>query len=119
MSFWEALPVKVQKVASFITALGVIFGCVFSALGYAKSLVNDAVCAKADEIETQLHSISMDTTRLQLLSLMHTDPDNVNSILVVAHKYFVDMKGDWYMTERFKEWAAAHNIELNDFTFVD
>ena len=69
-------------------------------------------------VEDTLNSIRQDTTRLQLDNLINNDSDNIESILKVAKVYFIDMHGDWYMTEKFKKWGKDHDVDLSDFNFT-
>ena len=69
-------------------------------------------------VENTLNDIRLDTTRLQLDNLINNDSDNIESILKVAKVYFIDMNGDWYMTEKFKKWGEDHDVDLSDFNFT-
>ena len=69
-------------------------------------------------VENTLNDIRLDTTRLQLDNLINNDADNIESILKVAKVYFIDMNGDWYMTEKFKKWGKDHDVDLSDFNFT-
>lgn len=69
-------------------------------------------------VENTLNDIRLDTTRLQLDNLINNDSDNIESILKVAKVYFIDMNGDWYMTEKFKKWGKEHGVDLSDFNFT-
>lgn len=69
-------------------------------------------------VENTLNDIRQDTTRLQLDNLINNDSDNIESILKVAKVYFIDMNGDWYMTEKFKKWGKDHDVDLSDFNFT-
>lgn len=51
-----------------------------------------------------------DTVRIQLFMIMHNNPDNIDTILKMAEMYFVDLKGDWYMTNEFNKWAKHHDV---------
>ena len=74
--------------------------------------------ARLATVEATVNDIRQDTVRLQLDNLINNDPDNIESVLTVAKVYFIDMKGDWYMTEKFKKWGREHNVDLSDFTFT-
>lgn len=69
-------------------------------------------------VENTLNDIRQDTTRMQLDNLINNDSDNIESILKVAKVYFIDMNGDWYMTEKFKKWGKDHDVDLSDFNFT-
>ena len=69
-------------------------------------------------LEETVDAIHEDTVRLQLDNLINNDSNNIESILNVAKLYFIDMKGDWYMTEKFKRWGREHDVDLSDFKFT-
>lgn len=53
-----------------------------------------------------------DTLRIQLLMIMQSQPDNIDTILKLAEAYFVTLGGDWYMTSEFNKWAKAHEVTI-------
>lgn len=69
--------------------------------------------------QTQLNKINKDlddnnlrTLRLDLLHAIETDPNNQLVILELAQKYFVEMKGNCYMSKVFQEWADDHHVNI-------
>lgn len=65
-------------------------------------------------IRKDLKALRIDTTRLQLLSLIQHEPDNIDTILRVARYYFIDLKGDWYAIDIFVKWANAHGVDISE-----
>lgn len=59
-----------------------------------------------------------DTLRIQLLMVMKDQPENVDTILKLAQVYFVDLKGDWYMTSEFNKWAKKHDVIIPQSIFT-
>ena len=53
-----------------------------------------------------------DALRTQLSFHMHTNPDNEDTILLIAREYFVKYHGDWYMTKEVNEWGKDHGFQL-------
>lgn len=53
-----------------------------------------------------------DTVRIQLLMVLEHQSDNIDTILKMAELYFVDLKGDWYMTNEFIKWAKKHDVAV-------
>lgn len=49
-------------------------------------------------------------SRMELLSLIRDDPDNVDAILQVAEYYFVELDGNAYAHAIFEKWATEHNV---------
>lgn len=64
--------------------------------------------------DTDLHEIHLDTTRTQLYFKMEHDTHNHDTILKIAHKYFVILKGDWVSTADFLAWAEKENVKIPD-----
>ena len=54
-------------------------------------------------------------TRLELTTLIAHSPTNVLEIEKVARYYFVDLGGDWYMSQIYSDWAKQYG---GDATFV-
>lgn len=63
------------------------------------------------EIREHILETHKDTIRIQLQQQIQHKPDNVDTILKLAEKYFCEMNGDWYMTNEFVNWAEAHGID--------
>ena len=62
-----------------------------------------------------------DTVRIQLLMVLSHQPENIDTIFRLAEKYFVQLEGDWYMTNEFVKWAKDRNIIIppNIFNSLD
>ena len=112
------LPDKVKKISAFISALIVIFTACGSLLNWFETKITEHLDARISSVENIVSDIRQDTVRLQLDNLINNDPSNIESILTVAKVYFIDMKGDWYMTEKFKKWGKEHGVDLSDFKFT-
>lgn len=56
-----------------------------------------------------------DSVRTQLLVLMSDYPDNQSEIMGVAQHYFVDCKGNWYITSMFNKWLEREQIGKPDW----
>lgn len=117
-SRFDKIPEAVKKVSAFMSAVVVIFTTCGSAVAWVQGKLSEQLDARFSSIETTVNDIRQDTVRLQLDNLINNDSDNVESILTVAKVYFIDMKGDWYMTEKFKKWGREHDVDLSDFNFT-
>ena len=51
----------------------------------------------------------LDGLRTLLTMYMNTQPENHDTILKIAQKYFVEYQGDWVMTDEFLKWAENEN----------
>lgn len=72
----------------------------------------DKIEAHNAEQDEELHDIRLDTTRTQLYFKMEHDTHNHDTILKIAHKYFVTLKGDWVATIDFLSWTEKEGVKL-------
>ena len=59
-------------------------------------------------IRKSLKKLEKDGLRTQLLLMILMKPDEKKEILTLAQHYFVDLKGNWYMTDVFDAWCEDH-----------
>ena len=109
----EIIPAWAQKIAAFITACGIIAGVISAAVAYIQDAITKSLRSDIEKLSADVASIKLDTTRMQLLTLINEDPDNTTDILKVAKYYFRDLKGDWYMSGMFTKWAEQHEIDVS------
>lgn len=83
--------------------------------GEAIEKVSEQIKELRTEMEKGQAEDRLAITRLELLSMMSHDGDNVVEIERLGKKYFSELKGDFYMTGVFSNWADEHNA---DKTFV-
>lgn len=55
-------------------------------------------------IKGKLLLLEKDGLRTQLLLMILLKPGEKKEILTLAQHYFVDLDGNWYMTDIFKKW---------------
>ena len=55
-------------------------------------------------IKSTLKKLEKDGLRTQLLLMILMKPEEKREILTLAQHYFVDLEGNWYMTDIFKKW---------------
>lgn len=75
----------------------------------------DKLTQSVNKILTLSEDTRRDTLRIQLLMILAHQPDNIDTILKLAQAYFVELKGDWYMTSEFNKWAKAHGVEVPQY----
>lgn len=119
MKKFKDIPEKVKKISAFVSALIVLITACGSLLNWFETKMTEHLDDRISSIETTVNEIREDTIRLQLDNLINNDANNTSSILSVAKVYFIDMKGDWYMTEKFKKWGKEHDVDLSDFYFTN
>ena len=64
------------------------------------------------EIKTMLKENGKSTLRLEITQEIDRSPHNHDTILKMGEKYFCEMDGDWYMTNKFLDWVEKENIHL-------
>lgn len=72
----------------------------------------DQLNQNVDKILELSKETRKDNVRIQLLMIMSHQPDNIDTILKIAEKYFIKLKGDWYMTNEFSKWANEHKVTI-------
>lgn len=70
------------------------------------------ITARLKAAEKQLGQVSLDTTRIQMMDEIHRHPDNIDTILKIAERYFVDQKGNWVATSEFIKWAKNNGVAV-------
>ena len=115
---FDTVPSRIKEVSAILSALIVIFTTVGSLMTWFQNNITAHIDDRIDTLEKSVNDVRLDTVRLQLDGLIAHDSENVESILSVAKVYFLDMNGDWYMTEKFKKWGREHDVDLSDFNFT-
>ena len=117
----DAVKTTIATTATTIVALAIIFLIYKSEARSRKELQDHIDEANAltgevksgmDEIKTMLKENGKSTLRLEINDEMLRNPHNHDTILKMGEKYFCEMDGDWYMTNRFLDWVEKENIHL-------
>lgn len=64
-----------------------------------------------DKFVERLEKLEKDVLRTQLLFMISLKPEEKTEILTVGQHYFVDLKGNWYMTGVFSKWCEKYDLE--------
>lgn len=123
---WDAMDKWLKRLISFGASIATIAGVCAGAVTWALSQLGTVIDARMETTIAEVESIrqgvdenkrniDLSTTRLELLSLIAHNADNVLEIEKVAYHYFVELGGDWYMSQIYTDWATAYNA---DITFV-
>lgn len=83
-------------------------------VSFAQFLINrhDKRSDVLNEIIKKLDRTEKDCVRTQLLMMMNHYPNRQDEIMSVARHYFVDDRGNWFMTSLFKHWCEDNKIEV-------
>lgn len=61
-----------------------------------------------DRIEKRLDTQERDSCRTQMLLMLSDYPDQTAEIMKLAHHYFAELGGNWYMTSIFNQWLIKN-----------
>lgn len=107
---------KIKSLSGFISAMVVIGGALIGAGQWIVHQINASTNSRMDSIEQKIdgnqQSNELSITRLELMTLIQTDPDNVIEIEKLAKKYFnPPLNGNAYMTSVISKWCEAHSVD--------
>jgi len=74
-------------------------------LAFAQFLITRSDDKKG--IGKRLERLEKDGLRTQLLLMILLRPQEKKEILTLAQHYFIDLKGNWYMTDVFDRWCET------------
>ena len=111
-SLYDKADKKIQKIAGTIGAILIIFGAIGGICSWASgqfaNAVSDQISGFQDEIRSASQRQEQAVTRVELMTLMEHDPDNVVAIEQLAKYYFDTLGGNKYMTSKYSAWAKEH-----------
>lgn len=73
------------------------------------------ITANVNELKNTIDFVALGCTRTQLLVLMTHFSNRPDEIMKVAHRYFVEMKGNWYLGTLFKDWCKENKHEIPEW----
>ena len=73
-----------------------------TAAGWLKGFQEDISYLKDMALENQ-HSV----TRMEMNHYIHNEPNNHDTILAYAEKYFIELGGNWKQTDTFLAWMES------------
>ena len=111
----DSLNAKTQRIVTTITSAGIIIGAFFGCSNYIVSQLDRHIQEQMSDVKEDVADIKLSSTRNELLLMIEHNPNNVIEIERLAKVYFVDMKGDFYMTGLYSDWAKKHG---GDTSFV-
>lgn len=128
-SKWDNLDNNVQKWATRLGAIATIIGILAAGGGWIVSQLDNSVSAHietqtqaiqdevqklSDKVENQDKETELQLTRLELMMLIETDPENIVGIERLAKHYFSPpLDGNSYMTSYYTKWAKLYGGDLS------
>lgn len=118
----DAVKTTIATTATTIVALAIIFliykseargrGELQKHIDDSNNLVSE-IRKDTAEIKNLIMENQKSTLRLEINAEMNQNPHNHDTILKMAEKYFSPpLSGDWYMTNRFLDWAEREKVHL-------
>lgn len=103
---------RAGKIAGLVSSALVIIGAITGAVAWMNTQIQDAISAQIsdlkDTVQTSDKQQNQQITRLELMTLISTQPENVAEIEKVAKHYFQDLGGNWYMTSLYSNWCHEY-----------
>lgn len=134
---WDSANIWLKRLITFGASVATIFGMFAGILGWGMGQLDGFIDAKLDDISSQIESVEqgvtaqvdalreesqsadkeskLSRTRLELTTLIAHNPTNILEIEKVAKYYFIELGGDWYMSQIYSDWAKEYG---GDVTFV-
>ena len=122
-SKWDNLDKSIQKWATRVGAIVTIIGALTAGGSWLVNQIDNNLASRIEEQTSQMQSeiqkmaekadeqdaqTELQLTRLELMMLMETNPYNIVEIEKVAHHYFQDLKGNYYMTSEYSDWCKKY-----------
>ena len=117
----DAVKTTIATTATTIVALAIIF-LIYKSEARSREELQDHIedantlvgelKSGMDEIKTMVRDTGKSTLRLEISQEIDRNPQNHDTILKMGEKYFCEMDGDWYMTNRFLDWVEKEKIHL-------
>ena len=103
---------KLQRISGTIGAIIAILGALAGALGWVQTQFTNAVSSQMNDLKNEMQESDKRTeiqiTRLELMTLIDTQPENTAEIEKVAKHYFRDLEANWYMTSIYSKWCQEY-----------
>ena len=111
-SFYDKADKNIQRWARTIGAIITIVGAILGLCTWISSQFQGVISSQINQLRTEIQDADKQTniqiTRLELLTLINTQPENVAEIEKVAKHYFQELGADWYMTKIFSDWCKEY-----------
>lgn len=115
-SLYDKTDKKLHKISSTIGAIMAIVGAATGICTWVSNQFQNVVSAQIEdfreEVEKSDRAQALAIMRLELMSLIAHDPDNVVEIERLGKKYF-QTGGDSWMSSIYSEYAREHNLDTS------
>ena len=111
------IPDKVKSIAELISATIVIGTALIGAGQWMVHQINSSVNARVDALEQKIDDNQEENklaiTRLELMTLMQHDPNNIVEIEKLGRYYFQELSGDRWMSSVYSDWARQYGGDIS------
>lgn len=108
-----------KRFLAVVAIVATVSGTVATISNNFNNALDERIGAQTQNISSQLQeqtdeiqNIRLDTLRVQLLQYIYNEPEAHETILRLAYTYFVTYKGDWVMTDKFRDWADSQGVNI-------
>lgn len=123
---WDNLDKKAQIWATRLTAVATIVGVLAAAGSWIIGQVDDSLATRLEnqtasiqqeikdlkkEADANNKQTELQLTRLELMTLIEADPENIIEIEKVAKRYFHDLGGNAYMSSEYTRWCKQYQAD--------
>ena len=117
VSIYDKIDSRLKRIAATVSASIVIIGAAVSLCSWLSSQVQSVITTQISDFrqESQEADLRQEqaVTRVELVILIEHDPENKVAIERMAKYYFIELKGDRYMEEKYGEWADKYGGDIS------
>lgn len=110
------LSLSLKGLAGLIGAVTTIIGALFGMYTWASTKFTNAIAAEIQEFKEEIiasnEAQDLAIMRIELLTLIKHDPENVVEIEILGKKYFSKGGNSW-MSKFYSEYAKEHNLDTS------
>lgn len=116
-SLYDKADNKLRKISGTIGAVLVIIGAITGCVSWLNTQLKDAISTQVNALQKEMQEADERTeiqiTRLELMTLIDIQPENVAEIEKVAKHYFRDLEANWYLSGVYSSWAKEYGGDVN------
>ena len=122
-SAYDKADKKLQRASKTIGAIVALIAAATGICTWVSNQFQSIVSAQIADLSAEMQESDRKTevqiTRLELMTLIDTQPGNVAEIEKVARHYFYDLGADWYLTSVYSSWAKEYGGDIDIILGVD
>lgn len=120
-SLYDKADKKIQRISSTIAAIIAVVTAATGVFSWVSGQFTNAISSQIDEFRQEVKASNdaqdLAIMRLELMSLIEDNPDNIVEIEMLGKKYFnPPYNGDSYMSILYSQWANARGLDTSFIT---